>query len=152
MAHRSHFTLWGLRAVGAAVGDWIATAKRICTTLLFFSCSFFTSSHPPSLSTPSSPFYSFPFPFHLLQMSALEQEDLVLDDPGEDNKWQDKTHLHHLSLEMSPLAPTVSSKVLAPRLWQHLLLIFLILLVFHRTPSPISLSMSFCSTARSQDM
>ena len=56
----------------------------------FFSCLFFTSSHPPSLSTPSSPFYSFPFPFHLLQMSALEQEDLVPDNPGEDDEWQDK--------------------------------------------------------------
>ena len=74
----------------ATVRDWIATAKCLCATLLFFSCSFFTLSHPPSLSTPFLPFYSFPFPFHLLQMSALEQEDLVPDDAGEDNEWQDK--------------------------------------------------------------
>ena len=63
-----------------------------------------------------------------------------------------KTYLHPSSLEMSPLAPMVSSKVLAPCLWQCLLLVFLILLVFCRTPLPISHLTSFCSTACSQDM
>ena len=50
-AHQSHFTLWGLWAVGAAVRDWIAITKCTGATLLFFSCSFFTLSYPPSLST-----------------------------------------------------------------------------------------------------
>ena len=91
-----------------------------------------------------------PFTFFkclLLSKKILYQMILVRTTSG-----KMKTHLHPSSLEMSPLAPMVSSKVLAPCLWQCLLLVFLILLVFCRTPLPISHLTSFCSTACSQDM
>ena len=90
------------------VGDWIATAKRICATLLLFF-SFFLSFFLPVCFSPP-PTHSFPphLPCHctlilssapFIQMSALvfrdghglEQEDLLLlDDPGgDDDDWQD---------------------------------------------------------------
>ena len=152
MAHRSHFTSWGLQAVGAAVGDWIATAKCICATLLFFLvCSSPRPTHHPSPHLPHHfTLFLSPFTFFKCLLSSkkiLYQTTLVRMMSG-----KTKTHLHPSSLEMSPLTPTVSSKVLAPCISQHLLLVFLILLVFHRTPSPISLLMSFCATACSQDM